>query len=96
MHDALFDGGGKLNKDDIFGYAKSIGVENNAFKTCLTAGRYDEGIKQDIKDADASIIGTPGFVIGRTTDNMVNGTLISGTRPFITFKKEIDKLLLQK
>ena len=97
MHDALFDGGGKLNKDDIFGYAKSIGVGNNAFKTYLTAGRYDEGIKQDIKDArNASITGTPGFVIGRTTDNMVNGTLISGTRPFITFKKEIDKLLLQK
>ncbi len=97
MHDALFDGGGKLNKDDIFGYAKSIGVGNNAFKTCLTAGRYDEGIKQDIKDArNASITGTPGFVVGRTTDNFVNGTLISGTRPFSTFKKEIDKLLLQK
>jgi len=34
--------------------------------------------------------------VGLTTDNLVNGTLIHGTRPFITFKKEIDKLLLQK
>ncbi len=97
MHDALFDGGGKLNKDDILGYAKKIGLENVSFKSCLTSGRYNEGIKQDVTDArNASITGTPGFVVGRTTDNFVNGTLISGTRPFSTFKKEIDKLLLQK
>ena len=90
MRDALFDGG-KYSPKGILGYAKSIGLDNSSFKTCLTSGQYNEGIKQDIKDArNAGITGTPGFVVGRITENMVQGTLISGTRPFITFKAEID------
>ena len=39
MHDALFDGG-KYSAKDILGYAKSIGLDNSSFKTCLTSGRY--------------------------------------------------------
>jgi len=94
MHDALFDGGGKFTQDDILSYAKMLGLENNAFKSCLTSSRYNEGIEQDVKDANkAGITGTPGFVVGRTTDNMVRGTFISGTRPFSVFKAEIEKLL---
>lgn len=97
MHDALFEGGGKFTQDDILGYAKKIGLENKAFKSCLTSGRYNKGIQQDVTDANkAGITGTPAFVFGRTTDNIVSGTLISGTRPFNTFKKEIEKLLVQK
>ena len=93
MHDALFEGG-KFTPTDIQGYAKTIGLENTAFKSCLASGRYDKGIKQDVTDASkAGITGTPGFVVGRTTDNMVQGTLISGMRSFNTFKAEIDKLL---
>ena len=93
MRDALFDGG-KYSPKDILGYAKSIGLDNSSFKTCLTSGRYNEGFKQGIKDArNAGITGTPGFVVGRNTENMVQGTLISGTRPFITFKAEIDTRL---
>ncbi len=96
MHDALFQGG-KYNPADILGYAKTIGLENDAFKSCLSSGRYKEGIEQDVKDANkAGITGTPGFVIGRTTDNIVKGTFISGTRPFSVFKAEIDKLLSAK
>ena len=93
MHDALFEGN-KFNPENILGYAKSLGLENDAFKSCLTSGRYNKGIEQDVTDANkAGITGTPGFVIGRTTDNMVNGTFISGTRPFSAYKVEIDKLL---
>ncbi|MBC8287834.1 MAG: DsbA family protein [Nitrospinae bacterium] len=93
MHDALFEGN-KFTPNDILGYAKSIGLDNKAFKSCLTSGRYNEGLEQDVADANkAGITGTPGFVVGRTTDNIVKGAFISGTRPFATFKKEIDKLL---
>jgi len=94
MHDALFEGGGKFSRDDILSYANSIGLQTDPFKSCLTSGRYDKDIKQDIQDAGkVGIRGTPAFVVGRTTDDLVNGTLISGTRPFSTFQKEIDKLL---
>lgn len=93
MHDALFEGN-KFTPQDILGYASSIGLQNDAFKSCLSSGRYNDGIEQDVKDANkAGITGTPGFVIGRTTDNMVKGALISGARPFSAYKAEIDKLL---
>lgn len=93
MHDALFAGGGKLSQPDILGYASSIGLENNSFESCLTSGRYKRDIELDVNDArNVGIKGTPSFVVGRTTDNLVTGTLIRGTRPFITFKQEIDKL----
>ncbi len=94
MHDALFEGGGKLNPDDILGYAVSIGLQEDPFKTCLTSGKFKSDINQDLQDArNAGIRGTPAFVIGKTTDDMVTGILIAGTRPFIAFKQEIDKLI---
>ena len=52
MHDALFDGGGKFMPNDILGYAKSIGLQTVAFKSCLTSGRYNEGIEKDVRDAE--------------------------------------------
>ncbi|MBT3923748.1 MAG: DsbA family protein [Nitrospina sp.] len=97
MHDALFEEKGKLSPPDILLHAEKIGLKNESFKSCLTSGRYDEGITQDVSDANkVGITGTPGFVVGRTTDNMVTGTIISGTRPFSVFKAEVDKLLLEK
>ena len=94
MHDALFENGGKLSKADILGYAKSVGLESDSFKSCLTSGRFDKDIKRDIQDAkNSGIRGTPAFVLGYTTDNSVTGMLISGTRPFVTFQNEITRLL---
>jgi protein-disulfide isomerase len=97
MHDALFDGGGELSEPDILLHAIVVGLEDTSFKSCLTSGRYNGAIAQDVRDSKkAGIRGTPAFVLGRSTDNVVEGMLISGTRPFVTFKKEIDRLLLEK
>ena len=94
MHDAMFEGAGKLSPDDILGYAVVIGLQEDPFKTCLTSGKFKNDIKQDMQDArSAGIRGTPAFVIGKTTDDRVSGTLIAGTRPFAAFKQEIEKLL---
>jgi protein-disulfide isomerase len=79
MHDALFEGRGKLNPDDVFGYASSIGLQEDPFKTCMTSEKFNNDIKQDVKDARIACIRvTLAFVIGKTTDDMVSGTLISG------------------
>jgi protein-disulfide isomerase len=94
MHDVLFEARGKLSPADILDHANKIGLEVASFKSCLTSDRYNKDIEQDVKDArKVGINGTPSFVIGRTTDNLVNGTVIKGTWPFITFRDEIEKLL---
>ena len=94
MHDALFEGRGKLNPDDVLRYASSIGLQEDPFKACMTSGKFNNDIKQDVQDArSAGIRGTPAFVIGKTTEDMVSGTLIAGTNPLAALKQEIDKLL---
>ena len=89
-----FEGRGKLNPDDVLRYASSIGLQEDPFKACITSGKFNNDIKQDVQDArSAGIRGTPAFVIGRTTEDMVSETLIAGTHPLGAFKQEIDKLL---
>ena len=49
-----------------------------------------ESVVKDISDArKAGITGTPGFVLGETTENFVQGTFIGGTRPYINFQNVI-------
>lgn len=94
MHDALFEGGGKLNTKDFTRYAEKIGVDDFPFQECMASERHKEAIDRDIADAGkASINGTPGFVLGKTTDNEIEGSLISGAQPFTSFKRQIDSLL---
>ena len=94
MHDALFEGGGKLSRKDFVRYAEAIGVDDFPFQECLASGRHKESIDRDITDAGkASINGTPGFVLGKTTENEIEGSLISGAQPFASFERLIKKLL---
>ena len=94
MHDALFEGGGKLNRKDFTRYAEKIGLEDFPFQECMESGRHKEDIDRDIADAGkASINGTPGFVLGKTTENEIKGSLISGAQSFSSFKRQIDRLL---
>jgi protein-disulfide isomerase len=94
MHDALFEGGGKLNSEDFTRYAEKIGVEDFSFQECMASDRHKEAIDRDIADAGkASINGTPGFVLGKTTENEIEGALISGAQSFASFKRQIDNLL---
>lgn len=96
MHDALFEGGGRLNRKDFVHYAEKIGMEDFPFQECLASDRHKESIDRDIADAGkASINGTPGFVLGKTAENEIEGSLISGAQSFTSFKRLIDRLLAQ-
>jgi len=93
MHNALFEGKG-LNNEQLMTYAGSIGIKSEPFKACLDSDRYHKDIDQDVADAGkTSIQGTPGFVVGKTTDNMIQGPLIVGAQPYDSFKAQIDQLL---
>ena len=93
MHDALYEGD-KMNAEDIKNHATKIGLKMEPFQSCLDAKRYKKHIENDMKEAQmAGVRGTPAFVLGKTTDNLVSGEFISGTRGFNFFKSRIDKLL---
>ena len=93
MHDALYEGN-KMNAEDIESHATKIGLEFDSFQSCLNSKRYKKYIDNDMKEAQiAGIRGTPAFILGKTTDNLVSGEFISGARDFNFYKSRIDKLL---
>jgi protein-disulfide isomerase len=93
MHNALYEGN-KMNAEDIKNHATKIGLKLEPFQTCLSSKRYKKQIDNDMKEAQiAGIRGTPAFILGKTTDNLVSGEFISGTRDFNFYKSRIDKLL---
>ncbi len=93
MHDALYEGQ-TMNRDDIKSHAAKMGLKMEPFESCLGSGRYKKHIDKDIAEAQkAGVRGTPAFILGKTTDNLVSGEYISGTRDFNSFKSRIEKLL---
>lgn len=81
-------------EDKLISIAKSQGLDENQFKSCLSSQKYQDEISKDESDAQAATIqGTPGFIVGKTTaDGKISGVKISGAYPFTTFKSVIDQL----
>ena len=82
-HDKLFAAPPNSSPEFFKGIAKEVGLNTNAFETCLGSGKYQAAIKQDIDDGNrAGVGGTPAFFI--------NGRLVSGAQPLDVFARMID------
>ena len=93
MHDALYEGN-NLTSETINNHATQIGLELEPFQSCLKEKRYKKQVDNDFKNGQmVGVRGTPAFVLGKTTDNLVSGDFISGIRNFNYFKSRINKLL---
>ena len=76
------------------GYASELALDATGFSSCLHDDRYTKQIDADIAQArTAAISGTPSFVLGKTSNDVINGVMIRGALPFEKFKAEIDKQL---
>ncbi|MFC1680638.1 DsbA family protein [Pseudomonadota bacterium] len=96
MHDVLYQNTKQLGDADLYTYAEQISLDVDAFRQCLDSDRYVAAIDKDLAEArDVGITGTPTFVIGRTSDDVINGTILRGAQPFVAFEQRI-KLLLEK
>ena len=85
-HDAMFADQSKLDQAGLEATAKSLGLDEKGFVSCLTSGRFTAAIDQDVQDGTkAGVSGTPGFFI--------NGQFVSGSVPAAQFEKIIDSEL---
>ncbi len=83
MHDKLYKNNNALAVSDLKGYAAELGLDTDAFNTCLDSGKYEDEVKSDMADGEAAgVTGTPGFFI--------NGKKLVGAQPFSAFKQIID------
>jgi protein-disulfide isomerase len=96
MHDSLFKGNGQLKDEDLKRYAKDIGLDADRFDDCLKSNRYDSAISGEVAEAnEQGITGTPTFVIGATTGDVVEGNILNGAQPIESFRSQIEALLPQ-
>jgi protein-disulfide isomerase len=88
MHKIMFENQQKLAREDLEGYAKTIGLDMDKFKAALDSHVHKAAVDADDKaGTDLGISGTPAFLI--------NGYYISGAQPFPKFKKLIDRAMAE-
>ena len=91
MHDKLFGSQDEWSglpdpKEAFGGYASALGLDQAAFAACLTSGKFDQAIQDDLQAGQAAgVNGTPSFLI--------NGELLVGAQPAEAFKQAIETVL---
>ena len=84
MHDKLFANQQKLDRADLDGYAKEIGLDMNRFKADMDGHKHKDQIEADSKAGTSwGANGTPTL--------FVNGRQIVGAQPFSAFQPLIDE-----
>jgi protein-disulfide isomerase len=86
MHDKLFSDQNHLGVAELKESAKALGLDAEAFNSCLDSGRHEATWKENTRDGERyGVSGTPFF--------FVNGRILSGAVPFEAFKAVIEQEL---
>ena len=93
----LFKNQEALRPENLKSYAQKLGLKTAAFNECLDKDKYAARVQENEDDGmKAGVRGTPAFFLGKSNkDGTVDGSLISGARPFEDFQREIDKQLAE-
>ena len=87
MHKLLFDNQRALERSDLDGYAKSLGLDMTRFARALDTRVHKAAVDADDKaTTDAGVNGTPAFFIGPY--------FLSGAQPLAKFKKLVELALV--
>jgi protein-disulfide isomerase len=93
LRDILEANPSKLSASDITLYAKEAALDMPTFQSCLDLGKHKAAIEKDVKLATAAgINGTPTFIVGRSTENGVDGELLVGAMPLSAFEERFKAL----
>jgi protein-disulfide isomerase len=83
FHDSLFADPSKLDETDLIERARTLGLKEEPFRTCVASGKYQSSVNADREAGiKAGVAGTPGFFI--------NGVFLSGAQSQAEFEKIID------
>lgn len=97
MRETLFQRAEQLSPAVIAQIAQALPLDMALFRECTESRKYYLAVKNDIQAAKAVMIpATPGFVIGKTGEDGVEGKRIMGARPYADFQSVIDEALKAK
>jgi len=94
MHDTLFQNAKRLDEKYLIEHAQSIQLDEKEFNACLNSKKHLAAIDSDARESNqAGLTGTPSFVIGKTKQDVIKGSIVRGAQPFASLKIIIDKQL---
>jgi protein-disulfide isomerase len=97
MHDKIFEEQDSWTGNDqaleiFFGYAADLGLDQDAFLTCISEHQTSQKIEQERAIAQQlGITGTPNFVVRSRGDQQP--VLINGAYPYESFQQVIDQFM---
>lgn len=87
MHDALFENQRSLNRETYVQHAKTLGLNEAAFESCLGSDEADAAVDRDVADGrSVGVGGTPSMFVNGRRVNLVGN-------PYDSLKAELEKEL---
>jgi protein-disulfide isomerase len=94
MRNVMISNSTDLSRDAIMKYAQALPVNMGKFRPCLEGETHKAEVMKDLADATAlQISGTPTFVLGKTSKDIMSGMLIVGAQPYSAFDAAIQQML---
>lgn len=88
-HRLLFQNQGKFEPDSLASYAQQVGMDVQAFATCVNSGKH-------LADVDASSKAAVAVGVQATPSFFINNKLVEGALPFSEFQSRIEAALNSK
>ena len=83
----------KLDLEHLVGFATDLKMDPTSFRACVTSEKYKKDVENDVVAAmKVGASGTPTFVVGPTTPEGVDGEVMVGAMPFVTFDEKLKAL----
>jgi protein-disulfide isomerase len=83
-----------LSPDYITKTAADLKLDTKAFASCIASTKFDAEIQADMQEGTRiGVTGTPTFVLGRTTAASVEGPVVVGALPYVTFDTKLKDLI---
>jgi protein-disulfide isomerase len=93
MRDTMITNANALGPEKLVEYAQTIPIDVAKFRACLDSHKYKDAVRKDFDEAASlRIEGTPTFLIGKTTAEGVEGSLVVGALPFAAFDARLKEL----
>jgi len=93
MRDVMGNHPDKLDLPSLLADAEFLKLDVRAFRVCLVEEKYKSEIQADLMEAmRIGADGTPAFVVGKSTEEGVDGDLLVGAQPYNIFNLKLRSL----
>jgi len=80
----------KLDLEHIIGFGSELKMDVGALRKCITDEKHKTAVQSDVMEAmRIGATGTPAFVIGKSTPEGVDGELMLGAMPIMSFEEKM-------